>query len=79
MLKGNSETPSALGSSKMMGAFLKCPGLQGIINDPAAISTIMDKNPIASKMLQDPAILKGMTGSPALMSAYMGAQAGVKK
>ncbi|OIO04106.1 MAG: hypothetical protein AUJ52_15855 [Elusimicrobia bacterium CG1_02_63_36] len=78
MLKGNSETPSAFASSKMMGAFLECPALQQIMNDPDAVGTIIDKNPIAAQMLQDPGILKGMTANPALLSAYMGAQTGQK-
>lgn len=78
MLKGNSETPSAFASSKMMGAFLDCPAVKQIINDPSAIGTIIEKNQIAAQMLQDPAILKGMTANPALLSAYMGAQSGQK-
>jgi hypothetical protein len=76
-LKGSSESPTVLGSSKMMGAIMKCPAFNMVINDPKAVGGIIEKNPLAAQMLQDPAILKGMTASPQLLSAYAGAQAGL--
>ena len=71
---GDPATPGVMFGSKLADAMLSCPSVQTLKQDAGAIGDVAQANPRALQMMQDPALMAGLSANPKVSAAYQGLQ-----
>ncbi len=60
----NPEIATAFASSEMASALLSTPGVQGLLEDPEAVQSLVNNNPQAMQLLTNPNVMNALASNP---------------
>ncbi|MFA6029467.1 MAG: hypothetical protein WC969_06420 [Elusimicrobiota bacterium] len=78
-LQKNPGAASAMAGTKLVKSVMDCPGSQGLMHNPGAMSGIVTSNPAYMNLLTNPEVMKGLMSSPDTMTAFMGLKGGGRR
>lgn len=78
-LQQNPGAASAMAGTKLVKTVMDCPGSQGLMHNPGAMSGIITSNPAYMNILTNPEVMKGLMSSPDTMTAFMGLKGGGRR